>query len=159
MPTLARDKAADALPGVISNIIDCRAIADVPQRVACYDAAADALAAATASKDLVVADRTETREARKALFGFTLPRLKLLGNADKSEEITSTTAPITQVSTTTGGLYVLTLEDGGRWAQKESVFINRPKPGETVTISKGAVGGYVAKIGTGRSFRVQRLAE
>ena len=67
-------------PELFGKLIDCRAILDNGQRLACFDQAAAAVDAAERNKELVVVDRREIRETKRSLFGFTLPRISLFSD-------------------------------------------------------------------------------
>ena len=57
----AGQPAADAPPRpvALTRLLDCRALTDQQQRLACYDAAVAGLAQAEATREVVVLDRTE----------------------------------------------------------------------------------------------------
>ena len=54
---------------------NCRQIADPAQRLACYDRTAPALITASKSGEINVVDRGQLRQARRSLFGFSMPKL------------------------------------------------------------------------------------
>lgn len=151
------DKAEDnAAPPVFQAVLDCKAIAEPTARLACYDKAVAAMDAARSSKDLVVADRSTMREAKRGLFGLTLPKIKLFGGSD-SEEVTEIESKIKAISKGADGNYVFTLEDGARWKQTEGreTF---PKVGQPIRIRKGALGSFLANVNERAAIRVIRLA-
>ncbi len=155
-PVVAADKEEGAPPPVFQAVLDCKGIADPTARLACYDKAVGAMDAARAAKDLVVADRATVREAKRGLFGLSLPKLKLFGSGD-SEDVTEIESTITAIRSAGDGNPVFVLADGARWKQTEGrdTF---PKVGHTIRIRKGAMGSYLANINGKAAVRVVRLA-
>lgn len=155
-PLSAADKEDSAPPPVFQAVLDCKGIADPTARLACYDKAVGAMDAARAAKDLVVADRATMREAKRGLFGLSLPKLKLFGSGD-NEDVTEIESTIAAIRSAGDGNPVFVLADGARWKQTEGrdTF---PKVGHTIRIRKGAMGSYLANINGKAAVRVVRLA-
>lgn len=154
---VAKDRKLDGgTPKIFTDVTDCRTIADSGQRLACYDRTVGALAAAQASENLYVADKETMREARRGLFGFNLPKVKLFGNDDLGDEVKSIESAIKAVSQAQRG-YVFTLEDGARWAQTDGAYMDKPKVGAKIRIRKAALGSYMASIDGRVGFRIERL--
>ncbi|MEP6339745.1 MAG: hypothetical protein ABJ070_07905, partial [Parasphingorhabdus sp.] len=82
----AQDKedAITAPPAIYTELVGCKTISDPTRRLACFDEKVAALESATESKQVVIADREQVKEARRGLFGLSLPRIKLFGG-DKDE--------------------------------------------------------------------------
>jgi len=146
-------------PELFTKLIDCRAIADNGQRLACYDAAAGALEDAEKKKDLVVVDRKEIRETKNSLFGFTLPKIGLFGD-DKDDdkgaisEIASTVAAARMVK---GGAWSLKLAgDAGTWETISTITV-APRAGDKVRIKKASLGSYLGQVGLNRGVRFRRV--
>lgn len=146
-------------PELFTRLLDCRAIADSGQRLACYDSSVGAIEAAEKKKDLVVVDRKEIRETRKSLFGFTLPKIGLFtgdGDDDKDEikEISSTVESARMVK---GGDWSLRLAgDGGTWETNSTISVD-PIPGDKVRIKKASLGSYLGQVGMNRGVRLRRV--
>ena len=147
-------------PAIFQAVVDCRAIPDAAERLACFDRTVSALATATTAKDLVVLDRESMRETRKGLFGFSLPKLKLFGGGEEDEkdavrEIEST---ISGLRSAKDGFPIFTLADGARWKQTDgrNMF---PKIGQKIRIRAASLGSYMASIDGRAGVRVMRLAE
>jgi hypothetical protein len=157
----AREVKLEGTPAVVQTLYDCRQIADSAQRLACFDATAAALAKAEADKDIVFADRESMREARKGLFGFTLPKLKLFGNGDdenEPEEFKTLTSTIERTGEYQPGKWYFVLPDGARWEQIDSQVLYRdPARGEQIVIRKAAMGSYMANISGRHGMRVKRV--
>ena len=150
---------AEGRPEVLQKLFDCRRIAEVGARAACYDAQVDAFDAAERDRRVVVIDQSDVRQTRRRLFGFALPNIKLFSPAkdDKAEEFNRIETTLSSVSRSNDTL-LLTLEDGARWIQSGSDTLpTDPKPGDPIVIRKAAMGSYFANIGKRPAIRVRRL--
>ncbi len=134
--------------------MQCRAIADAAARLACYDRGVAALQTAQQSNELYVADKQAMKEARRGLFGFSIPKLKIFG--DESEQIDELETTIAAVREGQRG-YVFTLAEGGRWAQMDKKYMDRPKVGSKIKIEKGVMGSFIASVNGKSGFRIERL--
>lgn len=144
-----------ATPKLFEDVVRCRGIADAAQRLACYDRGVAALETAQKSNELYVADKAAMKEARRGLFGFSLPSLKIFGDEDLGDldELESTVAG---VSSGPRG-YIITLPDGARWAQSDKRYMDKPKVGAKIKIEKAMLGSYMASINGKPGFRVERI--
>lgn len=143
-------------PKIFQDMVRCRTIADSAQRLACFDRSVGVLAAAQASRDLYVADKEAIREARRGLFGFSLPKMRIFGDGDMEQDID-------QIETTIAGIgqgqkgYIFTLKDGARWMQTDGAYMDRPKIGATIRIKRAALGSYFGSINGKPGFRIDRI--
>ena len=157
-PAAGQDRDQPAPPPVYQAVMACEAITDSAQRLACFDRSVAALKAATNAREVVVVDRGTVREARRGLFGLSLPRIKLFGGDDDTEEVTAIDSTITGVRVAQDGMPVFVLADGARWKQTEgrNVFA---KAGHAIHIKRAAMGSYMANINKQPGIRVIRLAQ
>ena len=159
-PALAKDDAGNAAPpAVYQQVIDCRTIAEAAARLACFDRTVAAMAGAAEQKELVVMDRAAVREARRGLFGFSLPKLRLFGGGDDDEsreEIQEIESTISGLRTAQDGNPIFILADGARWKQTDGRMAF-PKPGTPIRIKRAALGSYMANIDKRVGIRVMRL--
>ena len=81
-PASAQKMPKTTTPKIFENVVQCRSIQDSAERLACYDRGVAALDTAQKSNELYVADKAAMKEARKGLFGFALPNLKIFGDED-----------------------------------------------------------------------------
>jgi hypothetical protein len=154
---MAKDKDDNAPPPpVFQAVLDCKAVADATARLACYDRTVDSMATATSNRDLVIADRSTMKEARRGLFGLGLPKLKLFGG-DESEDVTEIESTIAGFRSASDGFLVFTLADGARWKQTDGKS-QYPKAGDKIRIRKAALGSFMANINDKVGFRVIRVA-
>lgn len=161
--------AARALPTqsqkVLQPLLSCRQQTDPTARLACYDKAADALNAAAEDRSIVVVDKAEVQKARRSLFGFSVPSLKLFGDDEDEKrphqaaepEQDQITATIRSARQDADGMWIVTLEDGATWKQTGGTIALRPKPGQTVTIKKAALGSYFLRIGNASGVKARRV--
>ena len=154
-PALAADTSSSAL----KPIFECRALPDATARLACYDSKVAQLEADTSAKKVTIVSQDEIKQARRSLFGFSLPRLSLLDGKAKSDEpdVTEISSKIKQAFQRGDGQWTLVLEDGARWAQTDGMPLRfDAKPGDTVVIRRAALGSYLARIGGQTAIRMQR---
>jgi len=156
-PASARDMPKTATPKLFEDVVNCRTIQDSGQRLACYDRGVAALETAQKTNELYVADKAAMKEARKGLFGFSLPNVKIFGNEDLGD--------LDELETTIAGIgqgqrgYIFVLPDGARWAQTDKRYMDKPKVGAKIKIEKAALGSYMASINHKPGFRVERLPQ
>ena len=152
-------KAGDPPPAVFQAVIDCRTIGDSAARLTCYDTSVASLADAQKSEDLFVASKAQVREARRGLFGLSLPRITIFGGDDDDPEDKLQIKEIDAVLSAVGGgvgAWALTLDDGATWVQTDGAYTKTPKPGMKVHIKRGALGSYMANVNGGLGFKVKR---
>lgn len=146
-------------PPAFQKLVDCRAIADPDQRLACFDREVAAVAAAEGRQDLVVIDRAKVRTARKTLFGLQVPDLGIFGGGDDGEEgVGRIEAKIASVGRNPDGRWTFRLVDGARWVQADSRELGvDPAAGQTVAIRKAAMGSFLANVNKQIAIRVRRV--
>ena len=138
----------------------CKDVADPKVRLACYDEKVASLQTAQSSNQVVIADREQVREARRGLFGLTLPRIKLFdGDGDEGDEISEIDGVVQSARKIRSGKWLIRLEDGAVWQQTEPPRSSQrdPKAGDSIVIKRAALGSYMAKINDGRGFKVMRV--
>jgi hypothetical protein len=156
--------AAATRPELLVKLVECRAITDSTQRLACYDAQVAALDAAEKKRDVVVIDRAQVRETRKSLFGFTLPNLGIFGSRSDKDDKEIAAEDITQIESTVAsargsqnGNWSIVLTDGaGTWDATSGVSVP-PRPGDKVIIRKATFGSYLGSVGYNHGVRFRRV--
>lgn len=160
---LARDDNENTPPpAIFQDVIDCKKMTEPTARLTCYDEKVATLAAAQESRQVVIADREQINEARRGLFGFSLPKIRLFSGGsddkDKEERIEKLETTIKSARQFGYGKWILTLEEGGQWQQTDSIRLNaEPRAGDTILIKTGAIGSYLANINGQRAIRVKRI--
>lgn len=166
--------AQDSLPRVM---LDCAREANDARRLACYDNAvaavsaeaaalarqrAEAAARAQAEADAArkaqeAADAAAREKARIANFGAeSLPaqaRPDLDANIDQK-----LTAHLVEVLTTADKAAVFVLDNGQMWRQTTATFLPSVRPGDSVTLKRGALGAFRLVLDkSGRAYPVRRM--
>lgn len=152
VPAAAQDRSKH-----LERVVDCRKLTDTAERLACYDRTVAELDAAEQKKDVVVVDKEQIREARRSVFGFKLPRIKLFGSGGGEEEIDEIVSTVKVISTRSDGRVAFTIEDGARWVQSDDRALVGVKPGRKVTIKRAAMGSFFARFEGTIGIRVERV--
>jgi hypothetical protein len=156
--------APAARPELLVKLVECRAITDSKQRLACYDAQVSALDTAEKKRDLVVLDRAQVRETRKSLFGFTLPNFGMFGpHRDKDdkeivvEDVTEIESTVASARGSRSGDWSIVLTGGaGTWVATDNLSV-APRQGDKVIIRKAALGSYLGSVGYNHGVRFRRV--
>ena len=158
-PALAKDdKLTEARPPIFEELVNCRTIADPTERLACYDTKVAAMDEAEKKDELVLADKASMKEARRGLFGFSIPKLKIFGNDGKEEEKFELVAKIDSAYQASPGKWTIMLDDGARWVQIDTqVMRKNPGRGLEIKIREAAMGSYFANIDGQRAIRMRRV--
>lgn len=142
---------------LVDAIARCLPITQADARLACLEAGARALVAASERQEVSVVRREEVRRARRSLFGISGDPGDVLPGAT-AERIETLDTTVTAATRGGNDHWVLRLAEGGRWETTEAWTVGRdPKPGTTVSIRRGSLGSYVMKVGSERAVRVRRL--
>ena len=143
---------------IADQLLNCRSITQADARLACFDANAATFAAAREANQIVVLDREEVRQAKRSLFGFSLPRIRLFGGDESNEpEVQEIESTLANVQSAGGNRWTLTLADNTRWQTTDARSTFFPSNGQDVKIEAGILGSYSAKIGSGRAVKVKRI--
>ena len=141
----------------VQAVIDCQAIAEGAQRLACFDKAVAGMTQAEVKGDLVIIDREQRRAVRHQAFGLTLPSLAIFDRGERPDEANQITAKIVTVSQTGYGRAVLKLDDGATWRQvDDDQLYPRPHAGSVAVIRKAALGSFFMTIDGQQAIRVHR---
>lgn len=152
------DKLAQSRPPVFEELVSCRSIADPTARLACYDIKVAAIDEAEKKDELVLADKASMKEARRGLFGFSIPKLKIFGNDGKEDEKFELVAKIDSAYQVSYGKWTIVLEDGARWVQIDTQAMRKnPANGMEIKIRAAAMGSYFANIDGQRAIRMKRV--
>ncbi len=158
-PAIAKDAKDTSLPrpALFDDLINCRNITDDSERLACYDGKVGALDEAQKNEEIIVTDREAVKQAKRGLFGFSIPKLKIFGSEgdDQLKELTST---VRSARVDRGGKWIIILEDGAKWKQVGSEYVRgHPKAGMGVRIRKASFGTYFVNVDGRRAIRMKRV--
>jgi len=155
----AGSAGAQDLPAGVDELLRCREVTDDAERLRCFEEKSDALAGALERREVVAADRQEVQEAKRQLFGFSLPDLNMFDGGEAGEDeddVDSVEGTVASVSQDANSRWVLTLESGQVWRQSDSRAIVRPRPGQPVTIRRASMGSFMMRVNNQPGIRVQR---
>jgi hypothetical protein len=153
---IAAPEAPTRAPAM-QSVLDCRAIADPTQRLACYDKAVGGLEQAEKTGDLVTIDRKQRQAVRRQAFGLQLPTLAMFDRGEKPEEADRITATLAEAHHNAEGKWVLKLDDGALWRQTDdNELLHAPRAGSKVEVRKGVLGAFFIKVDGQQAFRAHR---
>lgn len=154
--------AAHAEEAVAPDLLACSKLGRNAERLACYDAAIQrrltpASAAATGKP---VVDAATVARTPQDSFGAVAPRKPSVPSegAPVRTELQSVSAAITKMTPTSDGFLQLALDNGQVWRQIEGSSSLLLKTGDTVSISRGALGSFMLATPTGRRVKVKRVS-
>lgn len=150
----AQDSKPSHTGDLLSTISRCRQIPDSGGRLACFDAAAAALADVG---EVAIVSRTDVARNQRSLFGFNVETLNPFSVDGRQPDLQSISATLTSVRDLGRGVWLLTLDDGSVWRLTDSVepaFSTRRQ--YPVTVRRAAMGSYLMKVGNFPPFRVRR---
>jgi len=151
-------KAPPAISPYVNALEQCRQINDSAQRLACYDKAGPALVTASRNGEVNVVDRGQLRQARRSLFGFSMPKLPFFSGdqsvSDTPDQIETT---IKSASDLGYGKYRIKVTEGDAvWETTEESFLE-PKAGQKIIIRRGPLGSYFLRINGNAGIKGRRV--
>jgi hypothetical protein len=162
-PLAAEDKVTPDESSYVTALRDCQSKTDPAQRLACYDTAVSSMVTASSDGEVRVVDREDVREARRKLFGFTLPDLGIFGgksdkeDPEQAEEFATLSTTIAAVRSV-NGRYVITTAEGAEWQLDEMPSgLMRPKIGRSLEIKSGAFSAYFLRIDGQKGVKGRRV--
>jgi hypothetical protein len=158
--TLLGQPAHAQLPAPAEAILDgmgrCRAIADLPARAACYDAAYDRLKGSVGLSDVVIVEKKQVQAAQRQAFGLSLPSLSVFDRATGQGPIDSISGEVVDARRDERGRWVVTLAEGAVWRQIDDDPMRAPRRGAPVEVRRAALGSFMMKVDGQRGVRVRR---
>ncbi|HEY6921850.1 MAG TPA: hypothetical protein VI653_00155 [Steroidobacteraceae bacterium] len=150
-----------------ASVIACADEADVLKRLSCYDhevaryRTAPARPPSAATPPIAgepVASATVSPEDAAADFGMNGELKRKEGSATpQPAKLSKLTARVASVSNRPTGEGIYTLEGGQVWVEAESASHLPLRPGEQVTIKRGALGAFYLSSARVRGLRVKRV--
>jgi len=154
--------AAKAPPAAISpyiNALDqCRQVADAAQRLACYDRTAPALVTASKSGEISIVDRGQLRQARRSLFGFSMPKLPFFSGDQSAGDTPDQIEGIIRSAQDIGyGKYRIVLTEGNAIWETTDETNHEPRSGQRIVIRRGPMGSYFLRINGQAGIKGRRV--
>jgi hypothetical protein len=141
-----------AQAAVPPEFVACSRIQKNSERLACYDRAIAYLTQPT--------EQQAAAPSPEGSFGLqaSVPQPPAAAReGSKSNEVSSITARVTEVSTDRAGNKVVSLDNGQTWRElSKSTFLSLD-PGDEVTINRAALGSFIMSVPNGRPVRVRRV--
>ncbi|MEO1252145.1 MAG: hypothetical protein AAFW81_07360 [Pseudomonadota bacterium] len=169
---LAGGVSINAAAQTLDDVLECRALADAGDRLACYDDAAGKAAEAGALAGAGAASSDGADSARTAVAAAPLDPVAAFGAEELAqkqearedkEKKKSITANLVGVRFNNAGKYIITLDNGQVWRQTpgdsgELRLRGASPDGVPVTIKRAAFGSYRLSLSSSkRTIRVERL--
>ncbi len=161
-PAIAQDQRQKASSinnsPLISKLDTCTTIADNSERLACFDREVGALVGATNEGDVKVVQTEDITQARRRLFGFSLPKIGLFSDGGE-EEIAVLQSTITKVQQVGPREWHIWIEEGNaRWQMKgTSVRTRAPEVGDPVEFKPATMGTYWIRVDGRNGVRGNRI--
>lgn len=143
---------------LIGKLETCTAITDNADRLACFDREVGALVGATNEGEVKVVQTEDIAQARRRLFGFSLPNIGLFGDASE-DEITLLQSTITKVQQVGPKEWHIWIEEGNaQWQMKgTSIRTRAPKVGDPVEFKPATMGTYWIRVDGRNGVRGNRI--
>jgi hypothetical protein len=140
----------------LSGFMACRTLTDDAARLACFD-----LEAAKLASSATTAPAPSAAPALNAKQQFGLPEhavvQKEIAAGTRPSAVNTIEARVEQLSQTSDGRNVVTLDNHQVWRQLAVERDLLLKPGEAVTISRGVLGSFWLETKQGRGTKVTRV--
>jgi hypothetical protein len=153
----AQNPPREAPPAAFARAVQCRAIPNAQERLACYDREVGALEQAERAAEIRVVDRQQMRNTRRTLFGLALPDINIFGGNDGGEAVNEISSTVKSFSQDSAGKYIFELADGARWRQIDTRETVPPKVGQPIRIRRAAMGSFLANVNNRIAIRVRRV--
>jgi len=140
----------------LQALLACRAIEDAPARLACFDRESATLVQTPAAAAPAPA-RVLTPEQKFGLAPAAVARQEAPPTAPAPVEADAVSSTLSSLRTTASGRTVFTLANGQLWQTVVAEEDPLASSGETIKVSRGALGSFLLKTASGRVHRVSRL--
>ncbi len=149
----AQQNTASASNDLIGSVTRCRGVQGDQARLACFDTAAAALAAAG---EVAVISRQDVEQNQRRLFGFNVSALNPF-DISGGNDLRSISGTMTGARDLGRGEWLITLDDGSVWRKTDGADVSfSPRRQYPVTVRRAALGSYMMKVGDTPPFRVKR---
>jgi len=138
---------------LVTDARRCGTLADIGQRLACYDRL-------FRTEQVVDLSGTKSSQTDEALFGY---RGKIAQEARDEQakalasNLAELNARVDALDYLANGTFRVSLDNGQQWQQLASGVTLRLKVGENVVIKPGALGSFTLVASSGRAAKVRRV--
>ena len=144
-------------PAAVARLYECQSVVESDARAHCYDQAVESLKVAEREGTVVIVERERILEARRALFGFTLPAFPSLMGGGATEQMDAIETTLNRASFVNGAGWTFQLSDGSTWRQIDDFPLQfRPVEGMPVRVRRAAMGSYFLKVANNPAVRAKR---
>jgi hypothetical protein len=145
-------------PPAIERLLACEGQKDAAQRLQCFDRETAAVRQSLAKRDLVVVDRARASQARRGLFGFSVPSFGGLFGGDDKDAIRQIESAVARASRNAEGGWTVRLADGSTWTQTDDNPIAlEPRSGDKVVVRRAALGSFTMSVSRQPGVKVRRI--
>ena len=157
-PATARKPASTGTPAQIQRLMACRSLTESAARLTCFDRETAAMEQAVARRDLVFIDRERATEARRSLFGFSVPSFGGLFGGGDDDEVKQIDGVVLSAGRNSDGGWIVRLVDNSVWSQTDdSPLALAPRPGQKVVVRRGALGTFRLSVNGQPGLKVKRV--
>ena len=144
-------------PAAVVRLYECQSVVESDARARCYDQAVESLKVAEREGTVVIVERERILEARRALFGFTLPAFPALMGGGATEQMDEIETTLNRASYVNGGGWTFQLADGSTWRQVDNFPLQfRPAEGMPVRVRRASMGSFFLKVANNPAVRAKR---
>lgn len=143
---------------MVERVAKCRSITTAAERLACFDRAAESVdpSVARSESERAFADAEDTPE-EFGTRGSAIAKKRAEEQKAQSPDVTAIEGVVTALTRAPHGEWVVTLNNGQVWRQKQAQTTFVLKVGEAVSIKRGALGSYRMTNSSGRGTAVNRV--
>ncbi|KWV90361.1 hypothetical protein [Erythrobacter sp. YT30] len=160
---IAQDRSDEGIgtSPLIGKLETCTAIENDAERLACFDREVGTLVGASNKGDVKVVDSEQISEARKKLYGYSLPDAGIFEAAteEEREENKRLVSTITRVRKVGSKEWHFWIEEGNaKWRIKNnSIRARAPEVGQSVEFKPATMGTYWIRIDGRKGVRGNRI--
>ena len=133
---------------LIESLRSCASLSNDDERLSCFDRTVQLLESGEHAKQPVASAEEMFGMGRVARQNTT---------STKREELTQVTAKVKSINRAADGTPVIALENGQVWQGTDETRSLLLEPGDTVTVSRAALGSFRMATPHGRGLKVRRL--
>ena len=140
----------------LAGLRACADIADPARRLTCFDQQTAQVLAAVDTGELRLVERKEIERTRRSLFGFTVPKLGVLGGPDEASDTLETV--ITSARSAGQDAWIIEIAEGSQWQITNAPSrLRAPKAGDKVVIKRASLGSFFIRIAGQTGVKGRRI--